>query len=125
MQPAMQRREPAKLGESSGGDRSRPSPDEILAVLEPFTGSIDARTGSDLAEEVQWLAIHRGSELMTEGAPGDGLYIVVSGHLDVMVDQGDGTSSCVAEIGPGESVGESALLTDERRTSTVRVASDS
>lgn len=103
----------------------RPSAEEIFAALEPFTGPLDAATRTDLDDEVHWFAVHRGSEIIKQGAAGDCVFFVLSGRLEVLIDHGDGTTSSIAEIGPGESVGEAALLTNEPRGATVRVLRDS
>jgi hypothetical protein len=56
-----------------------------------------------------------GSTLTEQGAPGDELYLVLDGVLEVIVD-----GVTVAEIGPGSIVGERAGLEGGVRTSTVR-----
>lgn len=55
-----------------------------------------------------------GAELMREGDAADAAYILVEGRVEVQ--QGGGP---IAELGPGEIVGETALLTGEDRTATV------
>jgi CRP-like cAMP-binding protein len=48
-------------------------------------------------------------------------YVIVSGRLDVTIDEGGETRS-VRTLGPGEFFGELALLNQGRRTATVTVA---
>lgn len=60
-----------------------------------------------------------GSVLTEQGAPGDELYLVLDGVLEVHVD-----GRPVAEVGPGAVVGERALLEEGRRTATVRAVTD-
>jgi CRP-like cAMP-binding protein len=50
-----------------------------------------------------------------QGTPGDSIFLLLDGVLDVEVD-GDR----VAEVGPGAILGERALLEGGRRTSTLR-----
>lgn len=59
--------------------------------------------------------IESGTELTTQGEPGDELYLVLDGVLEVEVD-----GEIVAELGPGAIVGERAILEGGNRTSTVR-----
>ncbi|HEX2275447.1 MAG TPA: cyclic nucleotide-binding domain-containing protein [Acidimicrobiales bacterium] len=60
-----------------------------------------------------------GNLLTAQGEPGDELYLVLDGVLEVQVD-----SERVAEIGPGALVGERAVLEEGRRTATVRALTD-
>lgn len=55
-----------------------------------------------------------------EGDPGDELYIVVSGRVQVIVGYGDSGAKTVAIMGEGESLGEMAILDDIPRTATLR-----
>src|SRR4051812_49357957 len=43
--------------------------------------------------------------VVREGAPGDGLYVVVRGDLQVLVAQSDGEEMVLAHLGPGEIFG--------------------
>ena len=68
------------------------------------------------AERKTWA---RGTTLMREGDPGSQFYIVESGKLEVSQ-----AGSVVGEIGPGDCVGELALLNDAPRSATVTVQHD-
>jgi hypothetical protein len=59
-------------------------------------------------------SLGRGATLTEQGAPGDELYLVLDGVLDVVVD-----GTVVAEVGPGAVLGERALLEGGARTSTL------
>jgi hypothetical protein len=56
-----------------------------------------------------------GDTLVEQGEPGDDLYLLLDGVLQVEVD-----GEPVAEVGPGAILGERALLEGGRRTSTLR-----
>ena len=58
--------------------------------------------------------LEQGDALMKQGDPGDELYLLLDGVVDVEVD-GD----VVAEIGPGALLGERALLEGGKRTATI------
>jgi CRP-like cAMP-binding protein len=58
------------------------------------------------------------------GAPGDALYIVIHGRLEVVTVEG-GKESVLADIKPKESIGEMDVLTGEPRSATVRAIRDS
>ena len=80
------------------------TPDELTAV-------------TALAEEVEFPA---GYPLMIEGIPATEMAVVISGS--VVVRKGNET---VAQLGPGEVIGEIALLSRRRRTASVVTAEDS
>ena len=73
---------------------------------------------------MEWTVLDRGEVLMRTGDPGDDLYVVAGGRLNVAVVGADGTETIVREIGRGSTVGEVALLTGSRRTATVRAVRD-
>ncbi len=75
--------------------------DEIATVAERCTEREHPK------DEVLWLA----------GDPGDEFVVVVSGELSVW--RGGDDSEVVARVGPGECLGEIALLLDEPRSATV------
>ena len=62
-----------------------------------------------------WMRLRKGATLVTQGDPGDELYLLFDGLLAVEVD-----GATVAELGPGAVVGEVALLEGGRRTATLR-----
>jgi NTE family protein len=66
--------------------------------------------------------VRRGTVLLRQGDPPDVLYLVVSGRFLVLRD---GKEEAVAEIGPGEPLGELAFFAGVRRTANVVAARDS
>lgn len=62
-----------------------------------------------------------GAVIFRQGDQGDRLYIVKHGVLEVVAQPADGSEPMpVAYLGPGEVLGELALLTGSARTATVR-----
>jgi CRP-like cAMP-binding protein len=55
-----------------------------------------------------------GAVLTRQGRCGDHCYLIVDGHADVSID-----GEVVASVGPGEFVGEMALITGAPRSATV------
>jgi len=101
----------------------RPARATVMGVLADATGATDARALEALEEEVEWVTLPRGDRLITQGEPGDCMFVVVSGRLRVFAGWGDQDTS-IAEIGPGETVGEMALLSDEPRSAHVEALRD-
>lgn len=62
----------------------------------------------------------RGSYVVKEGEPGDKLYVVLSGRVEVRRDYAPGRSEPVTEMGEGAVFGEIALLRGGVRTRSVR-----
>lgn len=77
----------------------------------------------ELAGEFEWVLLQAGEILIRRGDPGDCLYVIFSGVLQV-IDPAPGLPERVqTELGPGEVVGEIALWTREPRSATVRAGS--
>ncbi|HSD25810.1 MAG TPA: FAD-dependent oxidoreductase, partial [Vicinamibacteria bacterium] len=62
-----------------------------------------------------------GQEVFRQGELGDRLYLVLSGEVDVVREEG-GVSRVLARLGPGQWFGEMALLHQTVRTASVRCA---
>ena len=63
-----------------------------------------------------------GEFLIRQGDPGDGLFVLVDGHVDILAAGPDGTKHRIAGSVPGDILGEMALLTEEPRTADVVAA---
>ncbi|WP_187275020.1 EAL domain-containing protein [Methylobacterium sp. WL120] len=65
-----------------------------------------------------------GTLLFAAGQPGDAAYLIVSGRLEVFLERPDG-DLVLAQRGPGEIVGEMAILDKRPRSASVRALEDS
>ena len=77
-----------------------------------------------IAAIVETREIAAGKELFREGDPGDGLYLVVAGELDV-IKRGPRGDRSLARLGAGEVLGEMSLVTTDARSATGRATVDS
>ncbi len=66
-----------------------------------------------------------GTVIFQEGGPGDSLYIVIEGSVRIVVNSAKGEEATVALLGPGECVGDLALLDGRPRSASAIAAEDS
>lgn len=94
------------------------TPAEMLGSTEIFS-SLPAQHIQQIATRLERLEIAKGADLVVQGQPGDALYVIESGRVGVFVrDPEFGLGMEVAQIGPGDCVGELALLIGAPRTAT-------
>jgi signal transduction histidine kinase len=111
------------LPEPRGGDVSEQSVvKESMRRLPLFEGLGDADLDR-LVELSSSMRLGAGESLMREGESGDTMYVIVEGEFDVVKRQGN-TESEFAVRGPGDVVGEMALLQHLPRTASVRARSE-
>lgn len=92
-----------------------------------------SRLGALLSEEIlhevipkiERLQAAKGDVIIRQGDPGDSLYLVLSGQLNVVSSDASGREIVLTVLEPGRTVGEISLLTGERRTATVVAVEDS
>jgi len=77
-----------------------------------------------LASRMEERRYRPGEYLMRQGDPGDGLLVIAEGIAEVVVTDPRGERIVLSRAGPGEIVGEMALLTEERRTTDVVAVGD-
>jgi len=93
---------------------------QLASVLKALLGEIDVAALRELEAELKWQRLTHGQVLFRQGDPGETMYIVVSGRLQVFVTLADGSERVLGEVAAGETVGEWGLLTGEAHTATVR-----
>lgn len=104
--------------------RVRPPPDTVASTLARFLPMVPADRLLDVAAEVEWVTLPTGARLFRQGEPGDAVYFVAQGALAVVAERDDGREVRVGDVGPGESVGEMALLSGEPRMAAARATED-
>jgi predicted acylesterase/phospholipase RssA/CRP-like cAMP-binding protein len=115
---------PQLMAALSGALQERLRRAQIAGHLRDLFGEIEPAERAEIERRVRWVRLASGEELFTRGAPADGAYIVALGRLRVVVET-DGRERGIDEIGPGEWVGEMALLTGKERSATVYALRDS
>ena len=93
--------------------------DELLARAFP---RLSEEILAETAKRAPTLQFDAGDTVVKQGEPADALYVVVDGQADVVRRDWDGGERVLAQLGPGEFFGEIGLLTESRRTASVRAA---
>ncbi|HYN10572.1 MAG TPA: cyclic nucleotide-binding and patatin-like phospholipase domain-containing protein [Vicinamibacterales bacterium] len=85
---------------------------------------LDPQLLTDLESELETVSLYGGEVLLRAGDPGDSVYVVISGRLRVVRRASHDVETGLAELGPGETVGEMALIAGERRSADVYAVRD-
>jgi EmrB/QacA subfamily drug resistance transporter len=91
---------------------------EFLARAPIFAG-LESSLREEVAARARTVRVPAGSFLFHEGDPGDAMYVVRAGRLEV-VDENSG--GVIRQLGRGDGFGELALLTASMRSASVRAA---
>jgi CRP-like cAMP-binding protein len=85
----------------------------------PLFAELDAQQVQLIAAQLREETYEPGSVIIRQGEIGETFYVIESGRVQISVTQ-DGEEKVIAERGPGEYVGEIALLLEVPRTATVK-----
>jgi CRP-like cAMP-binding protein len=91
--------------------------DELRRV--PLFADLSEEDLDQLYQMVETISIQPGELLFEEGSPGDALYVILDGELEVIKRQG-GQDVVLAVRGAGEFIGEMSLLEQAPRSASVR-----
>jgi len=100
----------------------RPRRSALLRRIELFRGFTEAERG-ELEERMTERQFRRNATVVRQGEPGDSLFVLAEGALDVKVARG-GPETVVDRMVPGDVFGEMSLLTGQPRSATVSAATD-
>ena len=78
-----------------------------------------------IVERLKFKTYDAKQDICKIGDPGDTMYIIISGGVDIIIEDKDGNEQVVASSGSGDYFGEMALLTGEPRSATVRTTEPS
>jgi len=73
-----------------------------------------------VAGTMRYVVVEPGTTILRERDPGDAMFLVETGRVEVSKEDETGNPLVVATLGPGDVFGEIALLDQVPRTSTVR-----
>lgn len=88
----------------------------------PIFASLDAAQRDDLASHATRVRVRAGDFLFHRGEAADALYVVLSGRLEVVIEE---PRKVLRVLGRGAALGELALLTGSTRSASIRARRDS
>lgn len=109
-------------GSVSEGKRPAAAPSRDAFAAVPGLAELPEEDLRRFEESAERIHVRRGTVLVRQGDPTNELYIVLAGRFFVTLDQRPGV---IAEIGPGEPIGELAFFGGGVRTANVTAARDS
>lgn len=99
--------------------------DEALLEEVPFFQLLDKDERTALAAVLDEASFKKGEELFRHGDPGDSLYLVRRGAIELYVRDHTGEKIVLTVSGPGDLFGELSLLDKGPRTATAQALDDS
>ncbi len=97
---------------------------KLLRSVEMFSGLSDEQL-SQLADIFEERTLHEGEVLFRQGDEGNSMAIICEGFVEVVIESSDTPQGrTIVTLGPGQSVGEMALIDRGPRSATVRAAAD-
>jgi CRP-like cAMP-binding protein len=96
----------------------------VLKSISLF-GSLSESALQSLAGELYTCSLAPGDFAFNEDEPGDEIFVVLSGELEVLKRSQGGQQARVAMLGPGDWFGEMSVIDVQPRSASVRALADS
>lgn len=100
-----------------------PAHSDLLAPV-PLFALLDANERQVLAERLDEVHFAQGQTLFSYGDPGDSLYVIISGEVELFVKNDTGERIVLETARPGDFFGEISLLDQGPRTASAMAISD-
>jgi CRP-like cAMP-binding protein len=112
----------------SAADADARTPDEMAARLSALEqvdlfSTLEPGERDLLARGLRRRPFAAGESIIRQGTPGDSMFIIARGEVHVSLTQA-GLHKVIANLGPGDFVGEMSLMTGEPRAATCLAATD-
>jgi CRP-like cAMP-binding protein len=90
----------------------------------PIFATLPEAALSDVEGALTPARFAKNAAVFSQGDPGDAMYVVLVGRVNVALLSESGREVILAQLGPGDFVGEMAILTGEPRSATVVATED-
>jgi len=89
----------------------------------PFFKGLPLPSLMTVMKVTKTVAIEKDKTLFSQGDEADGLYVLLSGKMQVYIFSGHvgGTTKVLADLEPGQFVGEFGLIDGDKRSASVRI----
>ena len=100
--------------------------DELIELLRSVTifAGMDDSCLRRFFNRCELLNVHAGEEIIKENTQASEIFIVIKGKLKIVLDS-DGDQFEIAEMGPGNCVGEASVIGVQTHSATAMVTEDS
>lgn len=88
----------------------------------PICRGLTEAEAAEISEIAEEQGLKRGEQLFREGDPGDALYVVLDGQLEITKKDRHGQSQTLAKVGEGGVLGEMSLVCGDASRSASAVA---
>lgn len=109
----------ARAGATGDGHIAHPRVRQAMLESVGFLSILAPADLARVAAGAQPLRLPAGHQLLRAGEPGDSMFVLSEGALEVVID-GAGGELVVGRLWPGDCVGEMSLLTGAARSASVR-----
>ena len=98
---------------------AKPEDKVNFLVTIPLFHGLSNKQLNQLANRFVPRSYQAGKTIVTQGKGGEGMFVMISGRAQAVVESTDGTKTTVNEFGPRDFFGEVAMLDDGARTASV------
>jgi NTE family protein len=95
-----------------------------LIDASPLFRNLQPHETASIVARLRPVSYEHGTRILERGVWHGQLYIIASGQVSVLLQEDNGASARVAQLGPGECFGEMSLITGEAPSATVRAEQD-
>lgn len=96
---------------------------DLLKKAAVFRGLSDADLVA-ISQKAAFLKMDKGSYIFYRGDPSDGVYFVVSGSVQIIIDSDDNKEIIVYSVEEGDVIGELSIFENHRRSATAVALTD-
>lgn len=98
------------------------SASDALGVLKkvPLFAQLDAEQIKEVISQTSIVHVDAGQDIFADGGPGDSMYVVIVGEVEIIKKIPTGGQRVLATLGSRSVFGEMSLLTEETRSASAR-----